>query len=398
MREAAQNLDMGLVHFIGIGGAGMSGIAELMHNMGYAVQGSDASFGAACARLQSLGVSVYRGHAEDNLGGAKLAVYSSAIPKSNVERQRARKKGLPLLSRAEMLAELMRLKRSIAVAGTHGKTTTTSLIAAILDGAGYDPTVINGGLINAYGANAHLGAGDWLVAEADESDGSFLRLPAQIAVVTNIDSEHLDYYKNFEAITRAFHQFVESIPVYGFAVMCHDHEETRRLARAIEDKRIITYGFSQEADVRGLELSYDDEAGTMRFLLAAKGEEVKIHLPMPGAHNVLNALAAAAVALALHIPMEVIAKALGGFSGVKRRFSLIGEWKGVRIYDDYAHHPVEIAAVLRAAADMTKGSIIALMQPHRYTRLQDYLDEFTASFSQAQSVLITPVYSAGRSP
>ena len=388
----AIGLEIGPVHFIGIGGAGMSGIAELMRNMGYRVQGSDLAKTPACLRLEGLGIPVHQGHAPKHLGEAAIAVYSSAIPPDNVERLAAKEKGIPLLSRADMLAELMRFKRSIAVAGTHGKTTTTSLIASVLDAADMKPTVINGGLINAYGSHSRLGTGEWLVAEADESDGSFLRLPAEIAVITNIDPEHLEHYGDFDSARQAYHLFAESIPLYGFAVICRDHPETRRLAESVEDKRVITYGFSEGSRIRGRDAHY--RGGGMDF----RAEEAAFHLPMPGEHNALNALAAIALALELGVSLDAIAEALRNFSGVKRRFSRIGVSEGVVIYDDYAHHPVEIAAVLRAARDMTEGRVIALAQPHRYTRLQQLLDEFAQSLQAADIVMVSPVYAAGETP
>ncbi len=400
-RRAAKKLshDIGLVHFAGIGGAGMSGIAEIMHNLGYRVQGSDMKDSAAIKRLRQTGIRVHIGHNPDNLAGANLVVYSSALRRDNPELVRARETGIPLVRRADMLGELMRFKTAIAIAGTHGKTTTTSLIAAVLEGAGLDPTTINGGLINAWGASARLGEGEWMVVEADESDGTFVRLPATIAVVTNIDREHMDHYGTFDQLQRAFYQFVEQIPFYGFAVMCADHPRVLALAGRVEDRRIITYGLDESAAVRGYNARFID--GVMLFDAAADigGQEpvlIKdIKLPLPGEHNMTNALAAIALALALDIPPEIIKTALESFSGVKRRFSFAGEAGGIRIYDDYAHHPVEIAAVLKTAKLLQPERIIAVIQPHRYSRLRDLFDAFCACLMPADIVVIAPVYAAG---
>jgi len=395
--------EIGPVHFIGIGGIGMSGIAEVMVNLGYMVQGTDLSESANVKRLRDKGVSVAIGHDAKNLGAAQVVVVSSAIKQDNPELLAARKLRVPVVRRAEMLAELMRLKSCVAIAGTHGKTTTTSLIAALLDAGGFDPTVINGGIINAYGTNARLGAGEWMVVEADESDGTFLKLPADIAVVTNIDPEHLDHFKTFEAVQDAFRAFVENVPFYGYSVMCMDHPVVQSLIGSIEDRRILTYGENPQAEVRLVDVShaggtslftvlFSDRAGNFRH-----GIE-KIALPMPGRHNVLNATAGVAVAHELGISDDVIRTALAGFGGVRRRFTRTGMWNGVTIVDDYAHHPVEIAAVLKAARESTKGRVVAVVQPHRYTRLAALFEPFCTCFNDADAVVVAPVYPAGEAP
>ena len=395
--------DIGPVHFVGIGGIGMSGIAEVLANLGYSVTGSDVADSANVKRLRDKGVKVAIGHKAENIDGADVVVVSSAIKRDNPELVAARAKRLPVVRRAEMLAELMRLKSCVAVAGTHGKTTTTSLVASLLDAGGLDPTVINGGIINAYGTNARLGAGDWMVVEADESDGTFLKLPADIAVVTNIDPEHLDHFRTFEAVQDAFRAFVENVPFYGFAVMCTDHPVVQTLVGKLEDCRILTYGENPQADVRLADL--DHLNGKSRFSVYFRDREGKtahkidkLSLPMPGRHNALNATAAIAVAHALGVKADIIRKALAGFGGVKRRFTRVGEWNGAVIIDDYAHHPVEIAAVLRAARESAKGQVIAVMQPHRYTRLHDLFEQFCTCFNDADLVIITPVYPAGEQP
>src|SRR5215211_3476367 len=366
--------DIGAIHFVGIGGIGMSGIAEVLANLGYTVRGSDVAEGANVKRLRDKGATIAVGHAAENLGFAEVVVVSTAIKRDNPELAAARARRLPVVRRAEMLAELMRLKRCVAIAGTHGKTTTTSMVATLLDAGGFDPTVINGGIINAYGTNARLGAGDWMVVEADESDGTFLKLPADIAIVTNVDPEHLDHFKTFDAVQQAFRSFVENVPFYGFAVMCTDHAVVQQLVGRIEDRRIITYGENPQADVRLVDL--DHANGKSRFSILFRdrwGDTIheirSLTLPMPGRHNALNATAAIAVAHELGIGDEVIRKALTGFGGVRRRFTRTGEWNGVPIIDDYGHHPVEIAAVLLAARESSKGQVIAVVQPHRYTRL-----------------------------
>ncbi len=395
--------ELGPIHFVGIGGIGMSGIAEVLHNLGYTVQGSDASENANVKRLREKGITCFVGHRTENIGSAEVVVVSTAIKRDNPELAGARERRLPVVRRAEMLAELMRLKNCVAVAGTHGKTTTTSLVATLLDAGGFDPTVINGGIINAYGTNARLGAGDWMVVEADESDGTFLKLPADVAIVTNIDPEHLDHFGTFEAIKKAFVTFVENLPFYGFAVMCLDHPTVQELVGGIEDRRVITYGVNPQADVRMIDI--DLTGGKSRFSVLIRdrksGLETVIKdlsMPMPGHHNALNAVAAIAVAHTLGVPAEVIVKGLGGFGGVKRRFTRTGEWNGAIIYDDYGHHPVEIAAVLKAARASTDKQVIAVMQPHRYTRLQSLFNDFAGCFNDADTVIIAPVYSAGEAP
>jgi UDP-N-acetylmuramate--alanine ligase len=395
--------ELGAIHFVGIGGIGMSGIAEVLHNLGHKVQGSDASDGANVKRLREKGIACFVGHKAENLGEAEVLVVSTAIKKDNPELVAAREKRIPVVRRAEMLAELMRLKSCVAIAGTHGKTTTTSLVATLLDAGKFDPTVINGGIINAYGTNARLGGGQWMVVEADESDGTFLKLPADVAIVTNIDPEHLDHFKTFDAIKDAFRTFVENLPFYGFAVMCLDHPTVQELVGQIQDRRVITYGENPQADYRLLDI--EAKGGEMHFTLLVRdrktGEDRVIRdlmMPMPGRHNALNATAAIAVAENLGMPMEAIKKALSGFGGVKRRFTKTGEWNGVTVFDDYGHHPVEIAAVLKAARAATKGQVVAVMQPHRYTRLSSLFADFAACFNDADHVLISPVYAAGEQP
>ncbi|BAT59314.1 UDP-N-acetylmuramate--L-alanine ligase [Variibacter gotjawalensis] len=395
--------ELGPIHFIGIGGIGMSGIAEVLANLGYTVQGSDASDSANVKRLRERGVSVAVGHDAKNIGEAAVVVVSTAIKRDNPELVAARAARLPVVRRAEMLAELMRLKHAISVAGTHGKTTTTSMVATLVEAGGFDPTVINGGIINAYGTNSRLGAGEWMVVEADESDGTFLKLPSDIAIVTNIDAEHLDHFKTFAAVQEAFRAFVENLPFYGFAVMCTDHPIVQRVVGRIEDRRIVTYGENPQADVRLVDLV--NESGQQRFSILFRdraGETVhridNLVLPMPGRHNALNATAAIAVAHEMKVPDEAIRKALGGFGGVKRRFTKTGEWNGITVIDDYGHHPVEIAAVLKAARESTKGQVIAVMQPHRYTRLQSLFEPFSTCFNDADAVVIADVYAAGEAP
>lgn len=395
--------DIGPVHFVGIGGIGMSGIAEVLANLGYTVTGSDVADGANVKRLRDLGIKVAVGHKAENLDGADVVVVSTAIKRDNPELIAARAKRLPVVRRAEMLAELMRLKSCIAIAGTHGKTTTTSLVATLLDAGELDPTVINGGIINAYGTNARLGAGDWMVVEADESDGTFLKLPADIAIVTNIDPEHLDHFHTFDAVQDAFRAFVENIPFYGFAVMCTDHPVVQTLVGKLEDRRILTYGENPQADIRLVDLDHHD--GKSRFSVLFRDREGKtthtidkLTMPMPGRHNALNATAAIAIAHELGVKDDMIRKALGSFGGVKRRFTRVGDWNGVTIIDDYGHHPVEISAVLRAARESVKGKVIAVVQPHRYTRLQALFEQFCSCFNDADTVIVAPVYSAGETP
>jgi UDP-N-acetylmuramate--alanine ligase len=395
--------ELGPIHFVGIGGIGMSGIAEVLHNLGYVVQGSDASDNANVKRLREKGIHVEVGHRAENVGKAAVVVVSTAIKRDNPELMAARERRIPVVRRAEMLAELMRLKQCVAIAGTHGKTTTTSLVATLLDAGHFDPTVINGGIINAYGTNARLGAGDWMVVEADESDGTFLKLPADVAIITNIDPEHLDHFHTFDAIKDAFRAFVENLPFYGFAVMCLDHPTVQDLVGKIEDRRVITYGENPQADVRLL--GVDLRGGVCRFAVEIRDRKTQqitrvddLVLPMPGHHNALNATAAIAVAYHLGMKPELIREALKNFGGVKRRFTKTGEWKGVTIFDDYGHHPVEIAAVLRAARASTAGQVIAVVQPHRFTRLQSLFDQFATCFNDADAVIVADVYAAGEQP
>ena len=393
--------DIGPIHFVGIGGIGMSGIAEVMLNHGYDVQGSDLKDGPILERLHGMGARTFVGQAAENLEGAEVIVISSAIKPGNPELDAARAEGLPIVRRAEMLAELMRLKSNVAVAGTHGKTTTTSMVAAVLDGGGVDPTVINGGIIHAYGSNARIGTGDWMVVEADESDGSFLRLPATIGIITNIDPEHMNHYGDFDKLRAAFDSFVANIPFYGAAVLGIDHPEVQALVGRIGDKRVITYGFSLQADVCGVNLTYDGPVACFDVIARTRGSERRIEglrLPMPGDHNVQNALAAIAVALDLRLPDEAIRAALAKFGGVKRRFTHVGEAKGITVIDDYGHHPVEIKAVLKAARKATKGRVIAVHQPHRYTRVESLFEKFCTCFNDADVVAISDIYAAGEAP
>ncbi|MDX9859811.1 MAG: UDP-N-acetylmuramate--L-alanine ligase [Rhodospirillales bacterium] len=397
-------LDLGPMHFVGIGGIGMSGIAEILHNLGYVVQGSDTAENANVARLRMLGIPITVGHAAANLGEAQVLVVSSAIKRDNPELATARERMIPVVRRAEMLAELMRLKWSIAIGGTHGKTTTTSMIATLLDAAGMDPTVINGGIINAIGSNAHLGGGDWLVAEADESDGTFVKLPATIAVVTNIDPEHLDHYGSFDALRAAFRVFVENIPFYGFAALCIDNAEVQALIPHVTDRKIVTYGFSPQADVRAINLETISGATRFDVVLSDRkaGDSRTIEglvLTMLGDHNVQNSLAVVAVANEMRLDDAVLRQALSNFRGVKRRFTRTGEVDGVTFVDDYAHHPVEIAAVLRAARTEAKANkVIAVVQPHRYSRLRDLFEGFCTCFNDADAVIVADVYPAGEMP
>ncbi|PHP67590.1 UDP-N-acetylmuramate--L-alanine ligase [Zhengella mangrovi] len=395
--------NIGPVHFIGIGGIGMSGIAEVLHNLGYEVQGSDQADNANVQRLREKGITVHVGHKAENLGEAEVVVVSTAIKKSNPELQAARARVLPIVRRAEMLAELMRFRQAVAVGGTHGKTTTTSMIATLLDAGGLDPTVINGGIINAYGTNARMGEGEWMVVEADESDGTFLKLPADVAVVTNIDPEHLDHYGSFDRVRDAFKQFVENVPFYGFGVMCIDHPEVQALVGRIEDRRIITYGENPQADVRFSNHRMDGPVSVFDVMIRDRktGAETRLdglRLPMPGRHNVSNAVAAIAVAHELGLEPDSIRSGLNAFGGVKRRFTHTGTWNGVEIFDDYGHHPVEIRAVLRAARDACGGRVIAVAQPHRFSRLHDLFDDFAACFNDADVVGVVPVYPAGEDP
>jgi len=396
-------LSIGTIHFVGIGGIGMSGIAEVLHTLGYSVQGSDLGDNANTRRLRDLGIAVATGHDADNLGEAQVVVVSSAVKPDNPEVMAARSRLLPVVRRAEMLGELMRLKWSIAVGGTHGKTTTTSLIAALLDGAGMDPTVINGGIINAWGSNARLGGGEWLVAEADESDGTFLKLPATIAVVTNIDPEHLDHYGTFDALRDAFAAFIANIPFYGFAALCIDHPEVQALIPRVSDRRVVTYGLSPQADVRAVGIAGGADGTRFDAVITDRksGEQHtldSLQMPMFGNHNVQNALAAVAIASEMEVDEAAVRRALAEFEGVNRRFTRTGEVDGITVIDDYGHHPVEIAAVLEAARTVTRGQVIAVVQPHRYTRLRDLFEDFCSCFNDADAVIVADVYPAGEDP
>ncbi|WP_298213810.1 UDP-N-acetylmuramate--L-alanine ligase [Acidocella sp.] len=396
-------LSIGPIHFVGIGGIGMSGIAEVLHELGYQVQGSDLAETANVQRLRAAGIPVVIGHDAKHLGQAQVVVVSSAVPRENPEVMAARAKLIPVVRRAEMLAELMRLKWAVAVGGTHGKTTTTSLVAAVLEGAGFDPTVINGGIINAYGSNTRLGGGEWMVVEADESDGSFLRLPAVITIVTNMDPEHLDHWGSKEAMEAAYRQFVANIPFYGFAVLCIDHPAVQKMIPDLSDHRLITYGFSPQADVRAERIVSSKEGASFEVRVADRitGRARRLgpfRLPMLGNHNVQNALAAIAVALEMDVAEAQIKTALAQFAGVKRRFTKTGEAGGIAVIDDYGHHPVEIAAVLKAARQAGARDVIAVVQPHRYTRLQSLFEEFCACMNDAGTVIVADVYPAGEQP
>jgi len=397
-------LSIGTLHIVGIGGIGMSGIAEVLHSLGYQVQGSDMAENANVKRLRGLGIDIKIGQSAENVANASVVVISSAVKPDNAEVVAARAKMIPVVRRAEMLAELMRLKWAIAVAGTHGKTTTTSMVAAVLVQAGVDPTIINGGIINAYGTNARFGGGDWAVVEADESDGTIMKLPATIAVITNIDPEHLDFYGTFDKVRDAFRIFVENLPFYGFAAVCIDHPEVQALIGRISDRKILTYGFSPQADVRAINLRInahgahydvqltDRKTGKLRII-------ENIHLPMFGDHNVLNSLAAIGIGAELGYGDDVLRDALANFSGVKRRFTRTGEANGVAVIDDYGHHPVEISAVLKAARGASQGgNVIAVVQPHRYSRLSSLFEEFCACFNDADTVIVADVYAAGEAP
>jgi UDP-N-acetylmuramate--alanine ligase len=391
--------DVGPIHFVGIGGIGMSGIAEVLLKYGYTVQGSDLKPSPITDRLVERGATLFFGQKAENLEGAEVVVISSAIKKGNPELDEARAKGLPVVRRAEMLAELMRLKSNVAVAGTHGKTTTTTMVATLLDAGGLDPTVINGGIIHAYGSNARMGQGEWMVVEADESDGTFNRLPATIAIVTNIDPEHMEHWGTIEKLHDGFHDFVSNIPFYGLAVCCTDHPEVQTLVGRVTDRRIVTYGFNAQADVRAINLHY--VKGIAKFDIALQTEDRVIEgcsLPMPGDHNASNALAAVAVSHHLGMSDDDIRSALENFKGVNRRFTKVGEVNGVTIIDDYGHHPVEIAAVLKAARQACEGRVIAVHQPHRYTRLHSLFEDFCGCFHEADVVGIADVYAAGEDP
>ena len=396
-------LDLGLLHLVGIGGIGMSGIAEILHALGYRVQGSDIAQSPNVNRLQSMGIEVMIGHRAENVHAAAVVVVSSAIQADNPEIIEARHRRIPLVRRAEMLAELMRFRSCIAVGGTHGKTTTTSMIAALLDGGSCDPTVVNGGIINAYGTNARLGDGEWMVVEADESDGTFIKLPATISVITNIDPEHMEFYGSLDALHDAFATFVTNIPFYGFSVLCSDHAVVQSLIGRIEDRRIVTYGFNPQADVRAINLKTESTGVTFDVTLACRTDNTTrtiegVFLPMPGDHNVQNALAGLAVALNLGLEDDSLKKSLSSFGGVKRRFTRTGQGRGITVIDDYAHHPVEISAVLQAARQVTDHKIICVVQPHRYSRLKDHFEEFCSCFNDADHVIVADVYPAGETP
>ncbi|UWQ36136.1 UDP-N-acetylmuramate--L-alanine ligase [Leisingera aquaemixtae] len=391
--------DVGPIHFVGIGGIGMSGIAEVLLNLGYMVQGSDLKSSKITSRLQELGARIFVGQKAENLEEAAVVVISSAIKPGNPELDEARLRGLPVVRRADMLAELMRLKSNVAIAGTHGKTTTTTMMAELMVAGGFDPTIINGGIIHAYGSNARMGQGEWMVVEADESDGSFNRLPATIAVVTNIDPEHMEHWGDFDRLRDGFLEFVSNIPFYGIAVCCTDHAEVQALVGRISDRRVVTYGFNAQADVRAVNLTY--KAGVAHFDVVLQAEERVIEgctLPMPGDHNVSNALSAVAVARHLGMNSTEIREALAAFGGVNRRFTKVGEVNGVTIIDDYGHHPVEIAAVLKAARQACDGRVIAVHQPHRYSRLSNLFEDFCACFNEADVVAIAEVFAAGEDP
>ncbi|MBA50044.1 MAG: UDP-N-acetylmuramate--L-alanine ligase [Paracoccus sp.] len=398
--------ELGPIHFVGIGGIGMSGIAEVLMTLGYRVQGSDAKRSKITNRLETLGATVFEGQRAENLGEAGVVVISTAIKKGTPELEEARRRGLPVVRRAEMLAELMRMKSNICIAGTHGKTTTTTMVATLLDAGNLDPTVINGGVIHAYGSNARAGAGEWMVVEADESDGSFNRLPTDIAIITNIDPEHMEHWGSFDALRQGFYNFASSIPFYGLAVCCTDHAEVQSLVGRLTERRVVTFGFNAQADVRAMNLTYDK--GIAHFDIALQGEGPndkgavemieRCTLPMPGDHNVSNCLAAVAVARHLGMKKAEIREALAKFGGVGRRFTRVGEVGGVTIIDDYGHHPVEIAAVLKAARQATEGRVIAVHQPHRFSRLSSLFDDFCTCFNEADVVAIADVYAAGEDP
>jgi UDP-N-acetylmuramate--alanine ligase len=396
-------LSIGPIHFVGIGGIGMSGIAEVLHTLGYTVQGSDISDSANVKRLREAGIPVAIGHAAENLGPAQVVVVSTAVKPDNPEVKAARAHLIPVVRRAEMLAELMRLRWSIAVGGTHGKTTTTSLVAAVLEAAHMDPTVINGGIINAYGTNTRLGGGDWMVVEADESDGSFLRLPATIAVVTNMDPEHLDHWGSAEAMVAGYHQFVQNIPFYGFAVLCMDHPGVQQMIPHLADRRIVTYGFSPQADVRADRVVTNNLGATFFVSVTdrVRGNPRQLgpfRLPMFGQHNIQNALAAVAIGIEMEIDDASLFSAFANFRGVKRRFTKTGEAGGIAVIDDYGHHPVEIAAVLKAARQAGARDVVAIVQPHRYSRLASLFEDFCTCMNDAGTVIVADVYAAGEQP
>ncbi|MDJ0920124.1 MAG: UDP-N-acetylmuramate--L-alanine ligase [Henriciella sp.] len=410
MKPSPTPFPLGPAHLVGIGGIGMSGIAEIMMNLGYSVQGSDIRESANVVRLREKGAVVHVGHKGENVAGAGAVIISSAIKDDNVEVMAARAAGIPVVRRADMLAEIIRLKWTVAIAGTHGKTTTTTMMAALLDGAGIDPTVINGGIINAYDSNAKVGTGEWIVLEADESDGTFMKIRPTIAVVTNMDPEHMEHYGTMEALRAAFDTYVGNIPFYGFGVLCTDHPEVAAMVARVSDRRILTYGYNRQADVRAVNLQPSADGVTFDVMIRARlnaGERVieGVFLPMAGEHNVSNALAAITVAVELGATNDQIRDSLGAFGGVKRRFTAVGEWTPVageapvRFIDDYAHHPVEIEACLQAArAIQGQGRVIAISQPHRYSRLSDLFEEFAQCYREADVAVITPVYAAGETP
>ena len=391
-------IDLGKMHFIGIGGIGMSGIAELIHNLGYDVSGSDLKNTPIVDRLIKLGIEVRIGHNIENIKETAIVVISSAVGPKNIELIEARKNNIPVVRRSEILAELMRLKSNIAVAGTHGKTTTTSMVAAVLEAGMFDPTVVNGGIIQAYGSNARLGKGDWMVVEADESDGTLTKIPSTISIVTNLNPEHLDHYGSFSALKKTFLEFLNKIPFYGVAICFIDHPEVKKLVFKIKDRRILTYGFSSEADFQIRNLKYNKNKALFDIFKKKDKENYSFELPMYGDHNVANAAAAVTVALHLKIPIVNITNGLKNFKGVKRRFTKVCNWNGIEIIDDYAHHPVEIISVLSAARKYANGKIIAIHQPHRYSRLKNLMNDFSKCFDEADIVGITPVYEAGEKP
>jgi UDP-N-acetylmuramate--alanine ligase len=404
MKPSPTPFPLGPAHLVGIGGIGMSGIAEIMMNLGYQVQGSDMRESDNVKRLREKGATVHIGHVAENVTGTSAVIISSAIKDDNVEVQAARAAGIPVVRRADMLAEIIRLKWTVAVAGTHGKTTTTTMLAALLDGAGIDPTVINGGIINAYGSNAKAGDGDWIVLEADESDGTFMKIRPTIAVVTNMDPEHMEHYGSMEALRAAFDTYVGNIPFYGFGVLCTDHPEVAAMVARVSDRRIITYGYNRQADVRAVDLTPSPDGVTFKVMIQGRGVSAEriiedVFLPMAGEHNVSNALAAISVAVELGATNDQIRDSFKGFGGVKRRFTPVGEWNGIRVIDDYAHHPVEITACLKAArAIQGQGRVIAVSQPHRYSRLSDLFEDFAQCYREADIAIITPVYAAGEAP
>ncbi len=391
-------LDLGKMHFIGVGGIGMSGIAEIIYNLGYKVSGSDLKSSHIVNRLIKMGIDVKIGHSTENINKAEIVVISSAVDSENIELKEARRKKIPVIRRSEILAELMRLKSNIAVAGTHGKTTTTSMVAAVLDSGMFDPTVVNGGIIQDYGSNARLGEGDWMIVEADESDGTIVKIPSTISIITNLDPEHLDHYGTFTALKKAFLKFLNSIPFYGVAICFIDHPEVKKLTKKIKDRKVLTYGYSGEADFQIKNLEYRENKAFFNIYRKNNEENFNFELPMYGDHNVANAAAAITVALYLHIPIKNIKKGLKNFKGVKRRFTKVCNWNGIDIIDDYAHHPVEILAVLSAARKYTAGRVIAIHQPHRYSRLESLMSDFSKCFDEADIVGITPIYEAGEKP